>query len=353
MNKTLLLGVPTLIGAAIALTFYLDPLDRPDANAPAAASIAPAIAPTPDAPSAASASPVSTGPNLAPGVQALPPSFAGTEVDGQFALDAAGNLLISRDIRRIFDYFLSAIGEEPLRNSVKRLQDYIRSQLPEPAEGQALALLEQYLDYKRQLVQLERDLPQLANLDAVRQREQAVQTLRASIFNQETHQAFFAEEEAYNQFTLQRLAIRNDPALSPQQKAAALDQLRASLPESLQDAVVPQLQTELREQTAALQARGGDAAQLQQLRLQLVGAEATARLEALDRQRQQWQQRLSDYRQEKAQIEANSGLSADDRQAAIERLAGERFNDQERLRLSAAEQLADAQAKAKAQSASQ
>ena len=341
MNKPLLLAVPLLIGAGVAVTLYLNPLapsPQPTAQSlpgqmsvPAAAPLAPAE-PTPAAAESAALS-------------SLPPSFAGTEVDGQFRLDDAGNLLISMDIRRIFDYFLSAYGEERIQTSIARLQAYIRSQLDEPAEGQALALLEQYLDYKRQLIQLEKDLPQMASLEAMRQREQAVQNLRASIFSPEAHQAFFAQEEAYNQFTLQRLAIRHDPALNEQQKAEAMDRLRATLPEDMQEMLVPQLRAELRQQTAALQAQGAAPEQIRQLRLQLVGAEATARLEALDQRRQQWQQRLDAYRQEKARIEANSGLSEEDRQAAIASLAEERFDERERLRLDAAEQLAKSREK--------
>ena len=179
----------------------------------------------------------------------------------------------------------------------------------------------------------------------MRQREQAVQNLRASIFSPEAHQAFFAQEEAYNQFTLQRLAIRHDQLLNEQQKAEAMDRLRATLPEDMQEMLVPQLRAELRQQTAALQAQGAAPEQIRQLRLQLVGAEATARLEALDQRRQQWQQRLDAYRQEKARIEANSGLSEEDRQAAIASLAEERFDERERLRLDAAEQLAKSREK--------
>jgi lipase chaperone LimK len=325
-----------VIGAGVAITLLLNPLagtQQPsEAAPPPLSTTTPAALPQQQADKPAP-------PRLTADVAPLPASFAGTEVDGRFRLDAAGNLLISMDIRRIFDYFLSAYGEESIKASIERLQAYIRSQLDAPAESQALALLEQYLDYKRQLIQLEKDLPQTASLDAMRQREQAVQHLRASIFSAETHQAFFAQEEAYNQFTLQRLAIRHDSSLDDQQKAAALDRLRSSLPEEMQDMVVPQLQAELRQQTAALQADGASPAQIQQLRLQLVGAEATARLEALDQQRQQWQLRLADYRQEKARITANSGLSAEDRRLAIASLAEQRFDERERLRLEAAEEL--------------
>ena len=273
-------------------------------------------------------------------VRALPASFAGTQVDGKFRLDPAGNLIVSEDIRHIFDYFLASIGEESLSDSIERLQGYIANQLQEPARRQALSLLERYLDYKRELILLERDLPQLADLQAMRQREAAVQSLRARIFDSETQQAFFAREQAYNQFTLDRLAILHDARLSDDERAAAVDQLRNNLAPELQDSVLPQLQNDLRQQTAKLQAEGASAGQIRQLRQQLVGAEATQRLEELDQRRQTWNQRISRYLVEKSRIEANKGLGESDKALAISQLAEAEFDEQERLRLSAAEQLA-------------
>ena len=114
MNKPLLLAVPLLIGAGVAVTLYLNPLapsPQPTAQplpgqmtVPATAAPLAPVEPTPAAAESAALS-------------SLPPSFAGTEVDGQFRLDDAGNLLISMDIRRIFDYFLSAYGEERIQTA--------------------------------------------------------------------------------------------------------------------------------------------------------------------------------------------------------------------------------------------
>src|SRR5690606_30234442 len=118
----------------------------------------------------------------------LPPSFAGTQVDGQFQLDPAGNLLIDRDIRRIFDYFLSALGSEPLETSVQRLRQHIAQQLVQPAEGQAIALLGRYLDYKRQLLALEQQHSRTADLVTMRDRLAAARQLRARVFDAQTHQ---------------------------------------------------------------------------------------------------------------------------------------------------------------------
>ena len=332
--KKLLLLTPLVFALCLALALYLQPATPTVTSIPEHVN---AISSTASLPR--SAPPPNTRASSAAPQHTLPPSFEGTAVDGVFRLDADGNLLISEDIRRIFDYFLAAVGEESLRASVARLRAYIAAQLPANAREQALSLLNQYLEYKRELVLLERDLPQMANLDALRQREAAVQALRARLFDSQTQQAFFGREQAYNQFTLQRLAIVNDAQLDVTAKAVAIDQLRNSLPADMQDAVLPQLQNDLREQTAALQAAGANPEQIRQLRQQLVGAEATQRLEVLDQQRQTWKKRIAQYRQDKAAIENNPGLSASDKRAAINQLALENFDERERLRLEAAEQL--------------
>jgi lipase chaperone LimK len=335
--KKVFLGLPLLLAAGAALMVYLTP----------APTVLPAATPTREPATAAAANNQQAAPataltrgNPINSPSAMPASFNGTQVDGVFSLDSAGNLLITRDIVQIFDYFLSAIGEDSLAMSLERLQAYIRSQLPQPAQTQALALLSQYLDYKRQLVLLERDLPQVSSLDGLRQRESAVQALRARIFSQQVHQVFFASEQDYNHFTLARLALQQDATLSPLAKGRAIDQLRANLSPELQESVLPQLHSELREQSAQLQASGGSPEQLQQLRQQLVGEQAATRLAALDQQRSHWQVRLQSYQQASAAIEGNPGLSPADKDGEIKRLREAQFSPPERLRLEASADLA-------------
>lgn len=337
--KKIILLLPVLFATSVAITLYLEPATPTPARSLAGT---PETKPSTQLPAIQPQAHTNNSVQAKTGANRLPASFNGTQVDGTFQLDELGNLRITRDIVQIFDYFLSAVGEEPLTRSIERLQAYIRSQLSGAAQAQALALLEQYLDYKRQLVQLERDLPQLSSLDALKQREIAVQALRARIFSDEAHQVFFANDERYNLFTLERLAVQRDDRLDANAKGAALDRLRENLPEELQDSVLPQLHSELRSQTAALQASGGNAEQIQALRQQLVGNQAAARLQVLDQQRQKWKQRLDHFQQEKSTIDNNPGLSSSDKQAAIQRLAEEQFDEHERLRLDASAQLASA-----------
>ncbi|MBU2013798.1 MAG: lipase secretion chaperone [Gammaproteobacteria bacterium] len=328
MSKYIILLV---LAVALSLTIMQS---RP-APSPAAVAELPLAA----SPTTAAAAPPRQLPKTQPvtqGTPQLPTSFKGTQVDGQFSLDEAGNLIIGAELRHLFDYFLAAAGEEPLKNSIERLRRYIVAELPEPARSQASAVLVQYLNYKRQLLDLEATYSRTTDISALRQRLSAVQELRARVLEPAVHQAFFALDEAYDRFSLERLAIQADSALDSDAKGRAIDQLRAGLPGDLQELLVPQLQSELREQTVALQAQGANAQQIRQLRQQLVGSEAAARLEALDRQRAQWQQRVAVYRQERQRIEATRGLDDVERRSAIEQLEAEQFDEGERLRLVAA-----------------
>ena len=193
MKKIIWLLPPLLVGGAALLFYLAEPLPT---TQPAPQNAAPLsnAANLSNAPNNAVAQTAARPTKQPP--TAMPASFNGTQVDGTFSVDQAGNLLITRDIVQIFDYFLTALGEDSLPVTLARLQAYIGAQLQQPAQGQARELLAQYLDYKRQLLQLERDLPQLSSLDALRERERAVQALRARLFSPEAHQAFFASEEA-------------------------------------------------------------------------------------------------------------------------------------------------------------
>lgn len=333
--KKLLLLAPIFFISSLAVVLLWQPLEGPSAVATSGEGEVSAV-------TAAPRTTLSTPVTTQEARSALPGSLRGTAVDGAFQLDDAGNLMITQDIRRIFDYFLSTIGEEPYKRSIERLQNYISAQLQEPARSQALALLAQYLEYKRDLVQLERDLPQHPDLALLRQRDAAVQALRARIFSAEVHAAFFADEEALARFSLERLAILHNRSLDDEGKARAIDQLRAQMPEATREQMAAQMQIELRSQTQALQASGASAEEIRRLRLHMVGSEATHRLEQLDAQRSEWRQRLADYRQARSRIEQNQGLSTDDKAEAIEKLERERFSPGERLRLDAALEVAAA-----------
>lgn len=280
----------------------------------------------------------STIPNFKTGLEALAPSLRGTEVDGGFMVDEAGHLVPSLHTRHLFDYFLSAQGEEPFSHINARVEAYIRDQLPETAAAEAVALWHQYVDYLQQAQELQEHAPNKAigaiDLLAMRSVKEDAKALRQAIFDAHTHEAFFGEEEAHDDYTLARLEVMEDPYLSATEKAARVAMLTEQMPAEFQreQQEVNQLIT-LQQLTAEARQSGGSEEDIIQLRRTLVGEEGAQRLEALDQQRSQWQQRLEAWRKERAAIVNNPNLSQADKEAELEQRRAEHFDERERLRV--------------------
>ena len=260
-------------------------------------------------------------------------SQLGTQIDGMLEVDRNGNLLITEQIRHLFDYFYTTVGEVSFEQASDNIRQHLTARLQQPALDQALVILDDYIEYKTDLVELEQAFPVVADVHSLRARADQVQRLRARIFSPEAHQAFFAAEEVFNNFTLERLAIMHDDNIANQDKGAMIEDLRQSLPEDMQDLLVPQIHQVLTEQTDTLQSAGADASEIRSLRMSLVGPEATGRLEILDQQRQQWQRRLDEFSAERQAIADHPGLSDADKQQAINELVSQRFASNEQLRI--------------------
>ncbi|SDT19891.1 Lipase chaperone LimK [Halopseudomonas xinjiangensis] len=264
-----------------------------------------------------------------------PPSLRGTAVDGSIKVDQQGNLLVTEHLRDLFEYYLATVGEIEPDQAIALIDRQLQAQLDEPALSQARNLLDAYLGYRRRVAELEQELPVVADLAALRTREEAVRGLRARLFDRHVHEALFGREEAYNQYHLDRLAIVHDASLDPAERAAAIAELRDSQPEDLQHALTTQVHRELGQRTQALRAQNAPSQAVRQLRLELAGPEATERLERLDAERAQWQQRLDRFVEERQAILDEPGLADVDKRAAVEDLLSDRFDERERLRVAA------------------
>lgn len=279
------------------------------------------------------------------GLESLPASLHGTEVSGELEEDAQGRLKITRGLRLVYDYFLSASGEEPPAQLQARVRAYLRHRLSEAAAAQALALFDSYLAYKQELSAELRPTPAFT-LAEMRARLGAVHAARARRFSPEVVAAFFGDDEAYDRYQLDRLAALGDATLSPQQKAARIAELRAAQPQALREQMdVAETVDTLQTLTAAWQQGGGSADELRQLRLTLVGPDATDRLEALDRQNTAWNDRVAAYLQQRASILGDASLADSTRHQQVEALRTQAFDAHERIRIETIERLQDPRAR--------
>lgn len=283
------------------------------------------------------------------GLEALPASLHGTELDGEARADTQGQLVLDRRLRDLFDYFLSLVGEEPLPRVQARLVAYLQAQLPPAAAQQAQALLDRYIRYGEARGQLGQTLGSVAvpqadgrlSPEALGERLQAMRDLQQQYFSDDERQAFFGDDEVEDRYTVARVAVWQDTQLNALEKAQRLRELQQTLPLHLQQRLTAaDAVTDLRALQADWQARGGTPDELRAARVALVGEAAADRLQALDAQRAAWAQRVGDYRTAAARIEQDATLSPALREQALAQLRQSAFTPAEWPRLDAALQMA-------------
>ncbi len=270
-------------------------------------------------------------------------SLKGTQIDGLYPVDDQGNLLLADDIKHRFEYFLSLMGEFPLDAIMQMVRDDITLNLQEPARSQALKLFEDYIAYKHNLVALESQLEapaqyEVDDIQRLRYQLQQLRNLRSQYLGEAAADAFFGFDDIYDDYMLNRIEITNNRQLSDSEKQAQLEALQQQLPPELND---------MREETArisrafhhvqSLKEQGADEQAVFDYNSQQFGQEAAIRLQQLEQSRAQWQDRIDDYLQAKSRIEADEGLTQEEKTEAIETLRQQQFNATERKRLAAYE----------------
>lgn len=257
-------------------------------------------------------------------------SLRDTEIDGGVTLDANGKVVIDLGMRRLFDYYLSLVGERDIIQIRQLLKDHLLAEYSQANAGQVLLHFDRYTDYLKALTEL--NIGSLANPEA---RLAQVSALRKKMLGDAMALAFFAEEEALAALTLKRMAIANDKTLSGSEK----DKLLAELDHSANYSARTEADTAalIMEQTRQLDALQLSEAQRNAEREALWGKEAAARLARLDQQRAQWDARIEQYLQARSRIDANRGLSDVARAQAIANLRAQQFNDAEQRRIASLE----------------
>ncbi|MEX2476257.1 lipase secretion chaperone [Marinobacter sp.] len=270
--------------------------------------------------------------------ETLPASLAGTAVPPGWAkVDSNGNLIPTPQLRQLFEYYLSALGEEPLPVLVARIEQQL-AQLQEPARSEALEILGHYLDYKLALGELEGTYGDAAELDPgeVERRMAEIRALRRTWLDADTADAFFAGEEAIDQFQLRQRQIANDQTLSADERAEALARAEQALPEPVRRA--RQETRRFAEYEQARQNLASDPDALKAWREEAFDAETVEKLEVVEARQRHWDSRWQAYREERNALN-KAGLAAPEREAAVKDLRERHFDGPERLRAEALDSL--------------
>lgn len=266
----------------------------------------------------------------------LPASLAGVSHGIVLATDSRGYLILDEGLIRLFDFYLSVVGEEDINYVLLRIHRELSAQLQEPALAQARDILRRYVDYKLALAGVDaqpasRD--DAAYVQTLSDRLNRVHQLRMSHFTQTEITAFFGLEDAEDNYMTQRLAITHDKQSGALEKQKQLDALENRLPEDLR-AMRKRVtrDSDIYAEVQKMRSEGASAEVIHQYRARELGEEAATALARLDVEQAQWQQRLQAFSMQRQQLQA-SGMSPQDQQRHLQEYLDMNFDALEQKRV--------------------
>ncbi len=241
-------------------------------------------------------------------------SLRGTTVDGGVTIGFAGRVDPDAALRRLFDYYLSLLGETDL-DGIRQLLREDLQQRPLDAGQQAavMALFARYVAYQQARTALA--APGGGDLAARLAQDRA---LRERLLGPALAQALYPTDDADDARLLRQLAHADTP-----DDAAADERALTHVAGTIQA------------QTDQLAAASLTPAQRHAERAASWGNAAADRLDALDRQRARWQQRLDAFAAEASAVRGDPSLDEAQRRAALQQLLDRQFHGPERLQVQA------------------
>lgn len=271
-------------------------------------------------------------------------SLHDTQPDGDLsALQASGaagasGALAYGELRRLFDYYLGTVGEQTIEAITAHIRGELQRNLSPAHAQKAQRLLALYIEFKRELVELD-GKPELAGggVATIRRRMLAMQDLRGRYFSQEEVQGMFGHEDDYDMDAVARLEISQDPTLSEAEKQRRLAALDASLPAHLRaERDATHVVVRVEQEAQALRAKGASEDDVYRMRAKAFDPQAAARLAEVDRDEAVWKSRIAHYLNERARL-LGALTSEAERQASVGQLQQSLFSAAERPRLMAYE----------------
>lgn len=168
----------------------------------------------------------------------LPTSLQGTRIDGALVADVNGKFLILPSTKKRFDYFLSTVSEEGLETAIGRIEENINQTLPPEAAEEALTILYSYINYKKSLQNvyenktgIPENSDQVADIRFIMERRNE---LRRKYMAPDVVDAYFGDQELYDEFSLKCLELHHNNTLTSEEKQNTQRHLEKILPEKLQ-----------------------------------------------------------------------------------------------------------------------
>jgi lipase chaperone LimK len=264
-------------------------------------------------------------------------SLAGTTPDGGATATADDSLVPDPALIRLFDYYLTTVGERPLAAIGQQVGRDLDDRLAPRAAAQAKDLFSRYVRFKTALKSQRPAKPAGRSVDMLRDGLRRMLALRATHFDVAESRALFGPQDAEASAALARMEIEQDAGLDDAQRHTRLAALDASLPASVRaEREAPLAVIRLEEAAQQIRAGGGSEDDVYRMRAEATSPEAANRLAEVDREESAWKARIAAYQAQRAAALSAPGSDAD-RAAALGDLRSRLFTPDEQRRLAAYE----------------
>ncbi|MCK9684918.1 lipase secretion chaperone [Scleromatobacter humisilvae] len=276
----------------------------------------------------------------APAAEAPPAvvsSLAGTTPDGAATATADDALVLDPALIRLFDYWLTTVGERPIDAIRAQVEHDLDGRLAPHAARQAKDLFARYVRFKTALKSQRPPAPAGRSVDTLRDGLRMMLALRAGYFSEAESQALFGPQDAEASAALARMAIEQDPSLTDAQRRERLAALDARLPADVRAArEAPLAVVHLEEAAQRIRAQGGSEDDVYRMRAAATSPEAANRLADVDRDEAAWKARIAAYLAQRSTLLSAPG-GDDQHAAAMSDLRNRLFTPEEQRRLAAYE----------------
>jgi lipase chaperone LimK len=264
-------------------------------------------------------------------------SLAGTTPDGAAVATAGDVLVLDPGLIRLFDYYLTTVGERPIAAIQAQVDHDLDGRLGAHAARQAKDLFARYVAFKTALKAQRPAQASGRSVDILRAGLHRMLALRAAYFDAAESQALFAPQDAEADLALARMDIEQDAGLTDAQRQARLAALEARLPASVRaEREAPLAVVHLEEAAQQIRAQGGSEDDVYRMRAAATSPEAANRLADLDRDEAAWKARIAAYQSARAAVLSSQGDDGD-HAAAMNALRNRLFTPDEQRRLAAYE----------------
>ena len=264
-------------------------------------------------------------------------SLAGTTPDGAASATAGDALVLDPALIRLFDYWLTTVGERPIADIRAQVEHDLDGRLAPRAARQAKDVFARYLQFKESLKAQRPAKPAGRSVDILREGLRMMLALRATYFTDAETQALFGPQDAEASAALARMAIEQDPSLDAKQRQQRLAALDAQLPASVRAArEAPLAVVHLEEAAQQIRANGGSEDDVYRMRAAATSPEAANRLADVDREEAAWKARIAAYQAQRSAVLSSPGGEAE-HATAMGELRNRLFTPDEQRRLAAYE----------------